>query len=530
MPETVPAADWPGEGEPKGSLPEFLAHARAGWRRALTAFLAVLLPCMLIAALLKPNYKAIATLAVLPSPEFTVRNAAGSHDPNTSTLAMDQIMKSETAILESQDLHEGTLRKLGPQRVYPDIFGNDPPSLPVWLVKQSAELVLSPWRVPPRDKDAARMERGLRQFTSDLDVLPTKDANVIEVRFTTEDGAMAASVVNTMLAMYAARRSKLYEDPQLAIVRRTVVAAATAAAEADARLADYKRKNAIADYAQQRDLLLHRVTEADQNAADAAAVRAQDLARSEALGRQLRSEPGTVPVFNERDPDDRLESVNEGLLDLRGRLAAAREKYLDRSRVVIGLNAQIDAAVREAARLTRNPAVSVSRQGRNPNLDTLRLDKALATADFAAADARLTAMQAETARLHQALDQLEEAEIGLLDLQRRRDAANDDFRAASRILAERHLSESEDALRLANVRIIQPAVEPQKPTPARYLVIGAGFVVACLAAFLRIFFHFVTNPVFLTADGLESATGIPVLAVFDQPARADADEDMEFTS
>jgi uncharacterized protein involved in exopolysaccharide biosynthesis len=385
--------------------------------------------------------------------------------------------------------------------------------------------------VPPRDPAAARVERGLRQFNTDLDVLPTKDANVIDVRVTMEDGAVAASVLNTMLALYAARRSRLYEDPQLAVVRKTVAAAAAAAADADTRLAEYKRSKDIADYSQQRDLLLHRVAEADQNAADAAAARAQDRARSAALARQLRHEPGAVLVYNEQDPDDRLESVNEALQDLRGKLAAARERYVDRSRVVLALNAQIGAAVAEATRLSRNPAASVTRRGRNPNLDTLRLDKALADADYAAADARLVAMRAETVRLHQALDRLDEAEAGLLNLQRRRDAAEDDFRASSRIMAERHLSESEDALRLANVRIIQPAVEPQKPTPTRYLVIAAAFVFGCLAAAGRIFVRYVANPVFLTADGLESATGIPVLAVFGkQPEEEEAGEDLEFTS
>jgi hypothetical protein len=48
------------------------------------------------------------------------------------------------------------------------------------------------------------------------------------------------------------------------------------------------------------------------------------------------------------------------------------------------------------------------------------------------------------------------------------------------------------------------------------LVIGAGFVVAMLAAFGRVVGRFVLHPVFLTGEGLEMATGLPVLAVFEK--------------
>jgi uncharacterized protein involved in exopolysaccharide biosynthesis len=514
----------PVQQEPKPSLTEFAAHLRAGRYRALRAFLAVFLPGLLLAALLRPSFRATATLAVLPAPEFTVRNAAGSHDPNTSTLAMDQIMKAESAILDSDNLHDETLRRVGEVAIYPDLFGPQHPNVMLRLASGALHALLSPWRVTPSDPDAALRQRALRDFETDLTVLPTKDANVITVSFDNPDGRQAAAAVNTLLALYAAERSRLYKDPQVDIVRKTVAAGGAAAAAADRRLGDYKQANGISDYTQQRDLLLHRLTLAQQSQAAADAARGEQQARLDALNRLLRAEPANVPIYHEQDPDTRLQAVNAGLQDLRSKLAAAREKFLDGSRTITTLNAEIGAQEQEAARLAHDPEASVVRQGRNPNLETLRLDRAHAAADLAAAEARLAAGDREARAAQAALDQLDTAETGLLALQRQRDAANDDFRTASRILAERHLSESEDALRLANVRVIQPARVPQKPRPIPWLVIAASFVVGCLAGFIRIVAAFVLHPVFLTGEGLEFATGIPVLAVFGtSPAAAEGE-------
>jgi uncharacterized protein involved in exopolysaccharide biosynthesis len=505
------------------SLQEFLCHLHAHRHAALHSFAAVFVAALVVAALLRPSYRATATLAVLPAPEFTVRTAAGSHDPNTSALAIDQIMKAESAILDSDDLHEATLHTVGEAEVYPRLFGTATPGLVSRLLQGVLHALLSPWRVTPADHAAALRERALRQFESDLLLLPTKDANVITVSFDNADGEAAAQVVNTMLGLYAARRTHLYEDPQEAVVRKAVAGAEAKAAAADRALADYKRINGISDYVQQRDLLLHRLTEAGQNEAEAEALRAEQQARVTALGLQLRGEPVTVPIYREQDPDTRLQAANAALLDLRAKLAAAREKFLDGSRVVTMLNAQLAAQEAEAARLGHDPASSVVRQGRNGNLELLRLDRARAAGDLAAAAAQFFARQTEVSRLQAALDHLDTAEVTLVDLQRRADAADDDFRASSRILAERHLTESEDALRLANVRVIQPALVPQKPRPVPMLVIAAGFVFGGLAAFARVVGAFVLRPVFLTGEGLEYASGIPVLAVFGREAETTED-------
>ncbi len=496
------------------SMREFACHLYEERGRAFTAFFVTFLLFAITAALPGPSYRATATLAVLPAPEFTVRGAAGSHDSSTSALGLDQIMKAETSILDSEDLHAATLRKLGPAALYPAIYAADPPGLVKRILQAVLKIMLSPWRVTPADVVAARNARGLRAFASDFLVLPTKDANVITVSLDNRDPRLAADGVNTLLGLYAVSRTRLYDDPQIDIVRKAVIAGTAKAKAADQALADYKRINGLSDSSEQRALLLRRLDQAQTGMADAASVRTEQQARVDTLTQQLRAEPGIVGIYREHDPDKRLLAVNGSLQDMQAKLAAARLKYLDTSRTVTMLQAQISAEYDEADRLNHDPAASIVRQGRNPNLETLRLDRAHADAEVAAAQARFAAQRSQATDAQTRLTQLDAAETGFRALQRDAQSADEAFASASRILADRHLSESEDLLRLANVRVIQPASVPQLPRPIPYILLGAGFVAGVVAAFLRMIGRYVMHPVFLTSEGLELATGLPVLAVF----------------
>ena len=499
---------------PAPSWREFLMHAWLARGRAACVAGGVFAAALLFAALATPGYRAGAVLAVLPSPEFTVRQAAGSHDSSASALALDQIMKAETEILGSDELHAATLTKLGPASIYPAIFAPTPPGLLNRVLHGLTSIVLSPWRTAPQNQEAARLERGLKQFRSDLEVLPAKDSNVISLTYANRRARVAADTVNTLLTLYAARRTGFYDDPQLGIVRREVAQASAAVEQADRALADFKRDHAISDYEAERDMLLRRASQAEQAAADAQAAIAEYQARLAALDRALRAEPATIGVFDETDGDTRLQAVNAGLQDLRAKLAAARDKYKDTSRVVVALQAQIASHQAEAARLTENPARSVVRQGRNPSLDPLRLDRARAAAELSASQARLSAEQSAWRGMRAALVRLDADEADLAALQRRRANADQDFRDASRVLADRHLSEAEESTRLARVRVIQPAATPQTPRATRALIMAAGLVLSGLAACADMLVRFVRRPVFLTGEGLETATGLPVLAVF----------------
>jgi capsular polysaccharide biosynthesis protein len=130
--------------------------------------------------------------------------------------------------------------------------------------------------------------------------------------------------------------------------------------------------------------------------------------------------------------------------------------------------------------------------------------------------ARLAGQSQDAAELGNALMGLEASAAELGALERERASADDNSRTANRIVAERRLSEAEDQRRLANVRVIQPAEEPQIPRSTPLLVIAAGFVLSLLAGAASFLARFIFDPVFLTEEGLASFIDLPVLAVFER--------------
>jgi uncharacterized protein involved in exopolysaccharide biosynthesis len=500
------------------SFTELILHAYHERRMAFTTIGAILSFAMLIAAVVPPSYRATASVTVLPAPEYTVRQEAGSTGLNNNALAMDQIMEAESEILDSDDLHEAALQKAGPGSVYEELAPNFEPGLLRRLLRPVVHALLLPWVPVPADHRAAVLARALRRFRSHLTILPSKDGNVISATFSHSDPQVAARVINALIEAYAEHRSRIYDDPQLATVRAQAETGSRSVAAAERALADFKSTHDISDAATQRTLLLHRRSDAEQSAADAGAAARESKARVDSLAAQLRSEPVNVGLFQEHDPDTRVQTLLASLQDLRGRLAAARGRYLDTSRLVKDLSTQIAGRELELAQLTRDPSASVIRTGRNPDIDQLRLDEAHAASNLAAAVARRDAAVAEMARISAALARLDSNEVQLAQLARRVALETSALATESQVLASREMIEAEDARRFAKVRVIQAARVPQQPTVMPLLIIAAGLLLGIAAASARLIAGFVTRPTFWTAEGLEAAANIDVLAVFPREA------------
>ncbi len=492
---------------------EVMAHVRARRADGAKIFGMVFGMAALVAALLPPRFYATATLAVLPAPEFTVRQDAGSRALSTSVLAMDQVMKAESAILQSEDLHAATLQALGILHVYPAL-DHASAALPFQVVRAVVHAMLSPWRVSPPDSPAAQLESAQQDFDADLRVLPAKDANVIEVSFGHSDGALAAQILNDLLARYAKRRQQLYDDPQLLVVRRETSQLSRTVQAADAAMSAFKAAHAIADYVAERDLLVRRQSQASQELADAIAGSAEQQARVAMLDRQIARIPHTVSLYDENDIDTRLQAIDASLVDMRGQLAAARVHYRDDSRKVVDLVRQLRAREADRRELARNPMPSTARIGRSPALDGLVLDRARAATDRAANSARAFALRGERRDIGARLHDLIAEEATLADLQRRKAVADAAFENASEVLAEQHMIEAEDALRLANVRVIQPARIPLRAAPMPLFVVLAGGLLGAVAGSFWCVAGFLLRPTVMTEDGLAHLIGLPVLGVF----------------
>jgi len=505
----------PATGATLPSLREVATSAWADRRRIRRTMAATLALAALLAVLAPARYVTSASLVVLLGSEFTYRPEAGTPQNVSSALGADQIMKAEVQILASDDLHEAALRRVGLDRVYPGFA--DPPG-PLGrlaaaisgLPRAAREAVGLPVPVL-RDIDPVALAVAQR-FDNDLATETAKDANVLTVTFRNRDADVAADVVNTLVALYLERRHTLYGDVQSASVQTQVRGLADALQQADAALAGFKASHDIDSFGLQRDLLLHRRDDLARALADSEAARAQLVARTGSISRQLAGTPASVRGDTEDDPDSRAATLNASLQDLRGRAADLATRYLPESRVMQDAQSQVAARESELARLRADRSSSVQRQTRNPTLDALSLDGDRAATDLRAETARGAALAVAAQAVAVALHDLGDSDEALQQLERRREVADGAYRASAKVLDDRRMVEAVAAERATNVRVIQPACVPLLPHRLTLPILAAGGVFSLLAGVATAILSEATRRGVLSPEQVERRLGLPVLA------------------
>lgn len=505
-------------------LVEFLAFGYSRRRSAAAILIGTVALAFVTSAAMPSYYRATAWLAILPSPEFTVRQEAGSHAATSSVLALDQVMKAESEILLSDELHEQTILGMAADAgipastaaaaLYADLDPRTPPALIDQIGHVLLHDVLWAWRADTNARTAGPMDAALRRFSEDLVVLPNKDSNVIKVTLLNTDPSRAARGLNAMLSSYAARRRSIYNDPQLAVAQKEADFTQSTVRAADEALSRFKSTHGFSDFAKERDLLLKQVSDATQRLFDAEAEDVQSEARLAVLDRHIDKMPSAPVLYQENDADLRLQALDAALVDLRGRLATAREHYRDDSKLVSGLRSEIVARELERKTAQQTTTPSILRRGRSPALDPLLVDRAHSAADRDGARATALSISGELSWLHGQLETLNADESQFADLSRRKAAADADFATAQHVVQEQTLTEAEDARRFANVRILQPARIPVYPTLTKLLIRIAGVVFGLAACFGWLLCRFSFETTLLTEAGLAHAAKLPVLAVF----------------
>ena len=219
---------------PAYSLREIVELFFHDWRPIALAFALPLAAAIALAFSLGCPYQASATLLARMGQEYLYRGPTGDGAP--IGFEREQSLKSEIAILTSRDLAEKTVQALGPARLYPGLG-----------VGEAVDALLA-----------------------GLDAQLLKESNVIQVSFRHADPALAADVVNRLVALYLDRRRDLYADSRSDALEGEVKRYKQRLAELERKAELFKRTNAIVSLSEERALLLRQRVELDAKVKSAA--------------------------------------------------------------------------------------------------------------------------------------------------------------------------------------------------------------------------------------------------------------------
>ena len=178
------------------------AFAQKG--RLFLIFFCITAASAAIAFSIQPDYKARSSLLVLLGTEHTFRPAAGQQFMNTGGVDAEQVLRTESSILGSDDLHRTVIRDIGIEKMYPKLLEKAGP-IEKWMEETrrfatdtlglTEKLAATAVPVDP-------MTRAIEAFASNLTITLDKKSSVIGVDFTNPDKNVAADVLRILESQY----------------------------------------------------------------------------------------------------------------------------------------------------------------------------------------------------------------------------------------------------------------------------------------------------------------------------------------
>jgi uncharacterized protein involved in exopolysaccharide biosynthesis len=463
--------------------------------RILLIFFVIMALSVLIAVQIKPDYKARSSLLVLMGTEYTFRPAAGQNSVSNGGLEAEQVLRTESSILSSDDLHRTVVRELGVEKMYPKLL-EKPGPVGQWIddMKRFVTDTLGITERSTATGPADPMTQAVELFARNLTVTVDKKSSVIGVDFANPDKNVAADALRILETQYLVLRAKLYGDVQAPIVQVQQDVVGKQLADAAAALQTFKQQHDISNFSERRAILLQQQGGLETALTKSEATIAEQNARLTQLNQQL----GVVAGSKKGAPN--------AAAALQGMVQAYRQNEADAQTHYRGSPA-VDDARRQA--LERETDIARMQATQAYGVQT---DRNKAEADLKSSLAGHDAIASQLTALDKQVDALDAEESQLHQLELNRAILEDNYKAVSKILDERQTMEAVESHRESSVRVIQPPRVPARPEPTRRLILLAGIVVSMLLSIGSILVSHFFRAIYLRPEALEMDTGLTVLA------------------
>lgn len=476
------------------TLREVLTTAFRDRRRIALAFLFPFLATLVLCFLPTPRYTADASLLLRVGREYMYKPETAD-GPSAQPMAYDreQTLHAEVEILNSRDVKEAVLDRIGPTTLYPALAAGNRPD-------------------PAKQRDAALLEVQRR-----FDAALLKDSNVVHLAFTHPDAQLSARVLNTLIDVYLDRRRAIFNTSSLRGAEADLASLRARLTEADGKLEDWKRSHKIQSFTEQQTLLLTQRQAVAMKLADNDYQQAQSSGRTRSLNASLGATPADVTLSNETQRSESLDLARKTLLDLRLKERDLSAKFTDENLAVQDVRADIARTESFIADLMANPSRLV-KTGRSVVRDSLESDLVRSMAEQRQTAASRATLVAQRDAIEHQLTQLSAAqrELDTLDRDRRLVAAA--YEQASRRVEDEIVVEHLDQRRKSSVSVLQAARTPLQSKNIRSVILIVGTVVSLGCALLVAFFSALWRDTYLSPEEVQRGLGLPLLAAV--PRRA----------
>jgi uncharacterized protein involved in exopolysaccharide biosynthesis len=451
------------------------------WLGALVAAVAVLAATALYLLLVPKHYQAQMTLLVKRERASTIVSAAPNVSAQTPTPVTEEELDSAVALLKSRDL--------------------------------LAKVVAAAGLAPASDGSVA-LERAVRRLDSELDVAPIRKTSLIKVSYTATDPTRAARVLE--------RLGHLYLEKHL-VVNRPAGAYEFFTAQSDRfrqeltaareKLDAYGRAHDVVDANVERDNTLRQLadfeTEREKTRAQIADTKQRRVQLRALIG---KTSERITTVSHTAVNTQLIATLEQKVLELNLKRTDMLQKFNPSYPPVVDLETQLQEARAALTTAQGTPPVDHTSDV-NPTYQWAQNELARVTTEQQAAVARAAAVEASIADYRDKARRLDAEGANQDVLKRSLQLAEQNYQLYLRKQEEARISEALDRTRIANVAIAEaPTVPVLSAGPGRLLVLLLGVGIAAMVGVFAAYLLDFLSPYCRTADEVEDALGIPVLA------------------
>lgn len=406
-------------------------------------------------------FEAKSILLVKLGREFMRTQEGTASAPGQLSVQPETIMKSEISILTSRDLITRVIETVGLKNIYPGMAKANPSD--------------------PRANQAA-----VAAFEEDLNVTNIPLSGLIQVAFSHRDPATAANVVNTLVDNFKDKHLDVFGQKTTAFLERQEKAFQERLAQSEGNLSDFKLKNKVFAFEEQKTNLISTLGVLDKNL-KAAQSETTELEQKIAF---IKSPRWTIdPPGEMRSQLVTLQQKEQGLL----------ERYTETSRTV---------------EIARQELKALKDSIKKNNEEARKIEIGKVEGQLTVARARVGVIRSQMKQVEDELHTLDSRGLQFQTLRREAQQLEQNHQIYARKLEESLISDDMDRQKMVAVSIVQKATVPAFPKKQKFSsaqLMGVGFFGGIAGGvILAIILEFMT-PGMPTPESAEKALGVPVL-------------------
>ncbi len=375
--------------------------------------------------------------------------------------------------------------------------------------------------------DNLKLDMSTERLLSHVTIKPVTNTSIIGVSVSWPDRDMSARIANEFASVAVERERTLIAGQAtsaIGFLREQMPIAQERLRAAQNALAEYERKNGIADLTTQTTAVVTAAATLDAKASGADLERKQAQAELENYTAQLARTPEFVagPQTDSQNPV--VSQLNAEIAATRVQLANARATYTDAHPVVRALQEQLAS---QQAELAKQPRTVVAQTGTIPNplYQQLTQQASMARARISAAASQLDTIAQQRKAQQPLLASLPAQTSRIADLRRDAQAAESVFMSLQKKYQEAMVAQTTAP---SDITITQ-AADPRNAvkTPNIPLNLSIGLLIGLILALTTVFGLEFFDDRFRDEEDIKDRIGLPVLATVPKLALgAEKDRDL----